>query len=310
MNVWRLHEFRIGFGAGSVATVLLLLGSVAAASREYRRPLPLGGLAFAAAGLWSIDHSHSVPGVLVVSVAGLAAVASLGSLPGFPRWASFVMSIPFAWAIGYHAGVPQVGWLQVVVAAAASAGALLVGETDVEWRDEAPAIALFALSIAGVYLAVPDTEQAAALLGVILPLTVLGWPLRIAALGRSGAAAATALLVWAAAVGARGRPPSLVGAIACLGLLVGLPLGRAMLPPLGTALARLPRHLVLILLGVAQAIIAFVGSRVAGDLDKVGPAVGVAVLVAAGTVLIAATFRASMPSPNEAQGLPDGEHAA
>jgi hypothetical protein len=33
-------------------------------------------------------------------------------------------------------------------------------------------------------------------------------------------------VVWVSAVGGRGRPPSIVGALACLGLLVALPAGR------------------------------------------------------------------------------------
>ena len=59
---------------------------------------------------------------------------------------------------------------------------------------------LCAVTAAGVFAAVPDTEQAAALLGASLPLA-----LRLAAgrgrLGPPGAGAATALLVWVAAVG-------------------------------------------------------------------------------------------------------------
>ena len=38
--------------------------------------------------------------------------------------------------------------------------------------------ALFAISAVAVYLAVPDTEETAALLGVVLPVALLGWPLR------------------------------------------------------------------------------------------------------------------------------------
>jgi hypothetical protein len=78
-----------------------------------------------------------------------------------------------------------------------------------------------------VYLAVPDTEETAALLGVALPVALLGWPLRVASLGRAGGGAATALVVWIVATGGRAAPPAVVGGLACLALLIGLAPGHA-----------------------------------------------------------------------------------
>src|SRR4030095_2363305 len=97
-------------------------------------------------------------------------------------------------------------------------------------RREAMGVTLFVVTAAGVYATVPDTELVGAVLGASLPLVLLGWPARIASLGRPGGAAATALLLWAGAAGGGGRPASIVAVVACLGLLVCVPVGSLLVP--------------------------------------------------------------------------------
>jgi hypothetical protein len=134
-----------------------------------------------------------------------------------------------------------------------------------------------------VFAAVPDTEQAATLLGASVPMALCGWPLGHARLGPIGAGAGTALLVWVAAVGGRGREPSIIGAVACLGLLVTLPAGRWLTGRTGHP--RAPgrgRQTAAPLVCVHLAVVA-VASRVAGvttDLQVAIPLAVVTVLVA------------------------------
>src|SRR5690606_32918712 len=84
---------------------------------------------------------------------------------------------------------------------------------------------LVAVTVAGVYLTVPDTEMATVLLGAALPAAALGWPFAWGRLGGGGALATVAVVAWTVALDGRGRLGSVVGGVACLGLLAQI--GRA-----------------------------------------------------------------------------------
>jgi hypothetical protein len=137
---------------------------------------------------------------------------------------------------------------------------------------------------------VPNTEAAAALLGAYLPSALAGWPLGRARLGRVGAASATALLVWVAGVGALGREVAIVGAVACLGLLVTLPGGRwlAGRPRWGHRLITGP----LLVLVVHTAVVT-VASRIAGTSDELRVAVPAATLATVVAVAASALLQTS-----------------
>jgi hypothetical protein len=115
-------------------------------------------------------------------------------------------------------------------------------------------------------------------------------------MGRAGAAASVAVVTWAAAIGARGRPEALLGAVACLGLLVGVPVGRALLPRADRLLARWPRPAVVLLLVVCHTVIVAVASRAAIRSD-VATAAAVAVAVGGAAVVVGAIF----PGPTGAK---------
>jgi hypothetical protein len=132
---------------------------------------------------------------------------------------------------------------------------------------------------------VPDTEEAAALLGASVPAALWGWPVGRARLGPAGAAGTTALIVWVSAVGGRGRPPSIVGAVACLGLLATLPAGRWLADRWmdRTGCARRPAVLLPVPVLTAHTITVAVASRVAGMSTELR----VAVPTATGTTIAA-----------------------
>jgi hypothetical protein len=172
-------------------------------------------------------------------------------------------------------------------------GPLIASRTDARCGGSGITPVLYAVTAFGVFAAVPDTEEAAALLGASLPVVLLGWPFGQAHLGRAGAASATAVLVWVSALGGRGRPPSIVGAVACLGLLLALPGGqwvahwmaaRGLLHPSRTFLWPVP-------VLAAQVTVVWVASRVAGLSSRLS----VTVPVAAGAgvaALVASTWLA------------------
>ena len=239
------------------------------------------GLAFGAAALlagvaaWALGRARR--GGLVATLAGLApaaaGVAALAATGGIPA--------------GRDAGLAPL----VAGAAAVAAGALLA-DFDRRRRDGL-ALPLWAVSVAGVWATVPDVESAVVVLGAALPPALLGWPSPLArnglvSLGVAGSLAGAGLLVWVVATDGAGRPGSMVGGLACLGVLGVEPLARRLggrgpgSPPLPAA-ALLAAHLVLVA----------VASRVVGRRETVAQALPLAVaeLVVALAVAVAALRR-------------------
>lgn len=283
LRPWDVPEFRTGFGAGSVALITLLAVAAVARLAGWRGTLPIGGLGFAAAGLWAIDGSHPLPASVLLGVLGVAVAAGLADISAVPSWATVVLAAPFGWLIAYRGDLVDVGWVRPLVLVAVALGGVLAATADHEWRESSPTLLLLAGSIAGVYATAPDTEESVALLAVVALLMLLGWPVAIVRLGRAGAGASVAVVVWAAAFDGRGRPASIVGGIAGLGLLVALPVGRQLA-------GRRPHHVgpaspatAVVAVVAAQAVVVLVASRVAGlrsDATVAG-AISAATLLAA-----------------------------
>lgn len=292
VRVWEVTEFVAGLAVGAgAAAVALAIGWIRTRRPVEVAPLPIAGLVVAAGGLSIAAFSTSVPVGVMLGVTGVAVTTAVTS-----RYRSFAVvapaiALPFALLIA--ANVPSVvpTWVRVVVVATASLAGVAVARFDQIWRNEAPGPLLLAGTLVGVYLCVPDTEEIAALMGVALPLAVLGWPLRVLRLGEAGAGAAVAALSWVVAVGGRGRPASVLGAIACLGLLVGAPVGQAIAPRAGRRLAAWSRTTVLAAMVAGQAAIALFASRVAG-LRREG---GVAAVLAVVALVAALVLGSALP---------------
>jgi uncharacterized membrane protein YeaQ/YmgE (transglycosylase-associated protein family) len=295
-DLWNAHEFRLGLWFGVAAAIALLLVGLAASTRRKRRPLLLGGVVIAAGGLWSIADSHQVPAAVVLGVIGVGAAGGLTHVRWISRRWSFALAVPLAALIGFWGELVTDRWVQLLVTFAASVGALLTAEFDHSWRAAAPGLTLLGVSALGVYAAVPDTEVVAAVVGVSLPLLVLGWPVRLATLGRGGAAAAVALLVWAGAVGGEGRPASIIAVVTCLGLLVGSPVGQLLLPRVGDRFRRGSRGALTLSLVGSHVVIVLVASRVGGQLSSPLAAAVVGTFVVLAAVLVGALFRPPLPA--------------
>ena len=193
-----------------------------------RTGAPVTGVLMAAAALWVIGQWRAPTPAMLVGLAGVAGIAAASRLPGWPRPAltAPLAAIPFAGLLALAPGVPSIGWVRALVVGGVAAGAMAAARTDASWGATGLTPVLYAITAFGVFAAVPDTEEAAVLLGASVPAALCGWPLGRARLGPAGAAGAAALMVWVSAVGGRGRLPSIVGAVACLGLLATLPAGR------------------------------------------------------------------------------------
>jgi len=291
VDLWNAPGFRNGLLFGVAAAAALVLIALVASGRRSERSLPVAGVALAAGGLWSISESRNIPWWVVLGVIGVGLAGALTHVQWIPRWCCVALAVPFAAAIGFGGELVGDTWVRVLVTAAASGGALLAAEFDRSWRAESAGLTLLGVSVLGVYATVPDTEIVAPVVGVVLPLLVLGWPIRFATLGRAGAAAAVALLMWAGAVGAEGRPASVIAAIACLGLLVGSPVGRLLLPRVGDRFRRSSRAAVTFCLVVSHVVIVLVASRVGGRLSDPEVAAGVGALIGLTAVVVGAAFR-------------------
>jgi len=227
------RAFALGFAFGGVA--FLLAAAVAVASR--RRIPDVAGLAFVAAG-WL-----GVRGAWGTTLARASVLLALGTL-ALGGALVVVLAHRFSVARAHPllttavALVPGAVWLAAVTPLAGSdlSRAILAISTiaiGVGMRDfdamhgarGAPWL-LYAVTTAGVYLAVPDTELARVMLGVALPFVLLSIPRPLCPFGPAGSAALAGMFTWVVVVGGRGRPGSVVGGLATIGLLVAEPLGR------------------------------------------------------------------------------------
>ena len=266
----------IEFGAGLQAGLLtLVVGVVAGVVWRLVRgtPLPAAGLLLAGGAVWGLNEAVSLPPGLfqgLVALAGAGLVA--GTLPK-SRTAGLLLAIPGAWALTSQGDLFEAEWIRWLVIAGTVVGGTLVADFDRRWRDAGFSPVLIAVSVVGVYVTVPDTEQALVLLGVSLPLMLLGWPSALAGLGSAGSYAAVGLLAWTAAAGGSARPSSIVGGVACLGLLAVEPLARAATPAASRVLdAAAGQWWGAVVVGVSHLVLVFVASRVAGLQPGAGEA--------------------------------------
>ncbi len=192
------------------------------------------------------------------------------------------------------AASPEVGGGPLVLLTA-TAVVTAVLAVDLERRRGAPAVAvLVAGSAVGMFLTAPDTDALVVILAVLLAVAaalvlrppadeaaeelVPGWqPLP------GGMVALLALLLWALAEGGRPRPGSVVGGVACLGLLVLEPVVHRLVGDRRTE-ARTEAVIVI------QAVVVVVASRVVGFREGAAEAAVLAVplLAAAALALVAA----------------------
>jgi hypothetical protein len=235
----------------------------------------LPGLAASLACLWVWSRRERPP-----AMAGLALAAA--AVAGF--------------ALTGAPADPAIAW--PVLAPAAGATAVAVASFDRRWRELGLLPALLAVTAAGIWATVPDVEAALVLLGAAVPLTLLGWPGPLAgrspapaAFGIAGSVAVAAVLAWTVATGGAGRSGSVVGGLACLGLLAVEPAVRLLDPRRRSPLDPLERRPGLAVAALAtQLVLVALAARVVGRPERAATALVLAALelglaLAAGTAL-------------------------
>jgi hypothetical protein len=227
------HSFTLGLAYGGIA--LLIAGIVAAISR--RRVPDVAGIMFVAAawlgvrGAWGVTLARSTSAWAFVALAagGAASAIIIGHRPRARRHAVVLTALFVApGAIALASVTPLAGSTVARIGLAVATIGIAVGLRDFDaayGRKGAPWL-LFGVAAIGVYLAVPDTELARVFLGVAIPFVFVSVPLPSAGFGPAGSAALSGLFTWVVFVGGRGRPGSVVGGLAAIGLLAAEPIGR------------------------------------------------------------------------------------
>jgi hypothetical protein len=220
--------FLTGAAAGvlAVATTLLLRALVPA-----RAGLPpIGGVALLVGVGVGFAASEGLPGLLLTALVVAALAGGLAEVLGWPPAAAAPLALPAGVLVVAAAPAGTRPWASVLAGTSVVVMGGLLSDVDRRWRDSGLVWPLLAVTAAGVFLTVPDTEHAVALAGATSVLVLLGRPVPLAALGTPGAFVASAVVAWVALQGGVGRPASVVAALACWGLLAFEPLVRSRPP--------------------------------------------------------------------------------
>jgi hypothetical protein len=247
-------------GAASLLAVVLTRGR----TRSF-----LLGLAAIVAAFASLAVEDRLRGALVPAVLLFGAAALLAE-----RWSLAVRALAFvpgAAVLVTFAAPGTTGWARGLAFLAVLVGGPTT--TAVDRRLPTVTFALLAVSALGVYATVPDTEQAHALVGGLLPVAAVAF-----VASRSpepvGPSVSASLLAWVALVGGVGRPGAVVGAVGCLGVF---------------ALGPLSRRANAVRVAVVHVVVVALASRVAGLRQSAwtAAAILVPVIVVAAVALVA-----------------------
>ena len=284
-----IHDFigKSQFHAGLLlGVVLALVGAVYgfAARRRGRPARPIGGLLVGLGFAVGIAATTALPlsvalGFVLLGLGGFVA----GYLGGVDRaLVSTALAVPGAIALSTHTGAHRAYWVAPLAIIAVVCAAPLTADFDRRFGVRGGPLVLYAVSVVGVFYAVPNTARALVLLGVALPIALLGWPIALARLGQAGSYVAVGALVWVATYEGRGRDAATIGAIACLGLLVVERWSNSRWGVAGAVLVQL--------------VLVLVASRVAGIRHATGTAALVVVIEMSTAVLVLWRFDLSAGS--------------
>jgi hypothetical protein len=245
-----LGGLRWGLLAFAAGTVLVLFWR-----RSRATVAPIVGLLLTLAVVLAMPAVRPVPGGLLQGAALLGAAGLVAQI--FPRsrvW-SPVLAAPGAWWLAFQSSIPGGRWVPWFVFGVIVIGGALAADFDRRYERTGLAALFLLMTIGGALLTLPDTEEILVLLGAAVPVVILAWPKALASLG-FGTFPFIGILMWVIASGGRGRAGSIVGAAACLGVLLS--------EPLAAAVSRRPRILGALALGLLHTGQVFIGARVAG----------------------------------------------
>lgn len=287
-------QFQSGWQAGLLLLpVVVAIGWSSPSRRRGRRsPWGLMGPAWVLASLAALDgwfgaRIAPVPGRLVWGLVVVALAAELTSRTPNPKILGPLFAFPGAILVAGTVdpmtarlfGDRSPDWVPVLVFIVVTFGGPLAADLDRRGARLGVGPVMWAITVLGVYLTVPDTELIRPLVGAALPLALTGLPLRAARIGPGGAAAGVGLLMWVGAVEGYGRPGSIVGAAGAFGLFLVEPVGRMVLRRRVVPWSRVlsARTFLFAFLG-AHLVVVLYETRIAGFVETGGPAFALALV--------------------------------
>jgi hypothetical protein len=282
------REFTTGVRAGLVALgVTVALGLLWWRARRGAAPLPIAGLAAAAACAYALRERLGLPDRALLGLALLAAAGVVVDVLRLSIAYVAVGAIPGALVIASVNAPLDAMWVRSLVVVATVIGGLALASFDRRWARHGLGAPVLAMWVLGAYVTLPDTEAALAMFGATVVVAVGAWPLRLACVGASGALPMAGLIAWTVRYSGTGRTSSIVGAVACAGVLVIEPAARALrrsgTGPLDAMVnPSRGRWWTLLVVAPIQLALIFVAGRVAGLSREIERAV---VIVAAEAIL-------------------------
>jgi len=282
VELFEARAFALGLAYGGVGfLVAATIGTLG------RRALDLAALVFVAAawlavrGAWGPElASYRVLAALTaLALGGVGAVLFprlVRPAARHPNVVAGLFAVPGAVLLAMLTPLVGGSVARSALAASTIAIAVAVRDFDAVAGKRGASWLLFAVTAAGVYLAVPDTELARAMLGAAVPFALLSFPKPLCRIGPVGSASLAGLFCWVVYVGGRGRPGSVVGGLATIGILAAEPAGRHLFPSVATKMRLqradqdwIPFAMVVTL---AQIALAAYASRVVASVDTAGRA--------------------------------------
>lgn len=295
----RSPEFTTGLKYGAVAVAVGLV--IAFVWHQVRkRPAPIAGIVFGAGAILALRDAVGVPDGLLVALAMLAGGTALAEMLRLPPALELAAAVPGAILVTREIPQPTEGWVSGLLVLTIVLGGAAAGSFDHRWRRRGIGPVVAAITILGIYVCVPETKRVLVLLGVALPLPLMGWPFAVASLGRAGSYTFVAVALWAAAFDGATRSSAIIGSVASLGLLVAEPAMRAIAGrrgPLELIPDRIPAWLWVAPVALIHLAIVFVSSRVAGLRATTGEALSVVAAEAIALVCVSLGLRFWAPPP-------------
>ncbi len=233
-TLWDFPQFRDGLQIGVVVAIVAVgIGwSTRPRRRGFRAPWGLAGPAWVVASLgalggwWGFAGVVELPKVLLWGLVILFVSGEIAERTPNPKIIGIILGFPGALLVAFSYEFEGPGWIRWLVLGVAAVGGPLAADLDRRAARLGLGPVLWLIAVAGLYWTVPDTERARCLIGVAFPIALTGWPLRATRMGAGGISASIGLFMWVAAIEGRGRPGSIVGAGASIGLFLVEPVGR------------------------------------------------------------------------------------
>ena len=285
-------------GTATFAVALALVAATALAVRVRRRPVTEAGAVHVVIATAAMTVSLEAPPTLPLAIGCLLAG---GWMVGKNRLLGYALHTAGGAVLAFTTGFPPRPLFQLAVVAFIPVAGALVARTAKLRPGITGGMAL--ITAIGVYVTVPDTNEALALLGAALLLSpgILPASSRFGSVGGWGF---VGLLVWVAVTGGFTRPGSVVGAIASLGVLLLEPVLRLMSH-------RWPgRQLVEVsmlgnrLVMASHCLIVFLTARLAGFQVQSEPALAISLgALVLGSILLLVPRSSSPPPPEDQRSV-------